>query len=155
MRLSLALLVVAIPAVAAPPPRLEVTSTAFRDGEEIPAEYTCDGASMPPPLSWSETPATTKSIAILVDDPDAPGGVYTHWIVTGIPPHSTSLASGATGMGHYAPPCPPSGRHHYRFRVYALDRAIGKSTSRAVFEKAISGHVVAQGELVGTYEKHR
>ncbi len=155
----------ASPAYAAPPPKLDVTSSAFRANEDIPVEYTCDGANTPPPLAWSQVPRQTKSVAVLVDDPDAPNGVYTHWLVTGISPQTTSLdktlpqgavATGSgTGETHYTAPCPPSGRHHYRFQVYALDTTIGKPANRAAFLKEIRGHVIAQGELVGMYEKHK
>lgn len=153
------------PALAAPPPKLDVTSPAFRANEDIPPEYTCDGSNTPPPIAWSQVPRETKSVALLVDDPDAPSGAFTHWLVTGISPQTTSIdkrlpaGAVATGTGpgdaHYTGPCPPSGRHHYRFRVYALDKTIPKPAGRAEFVKAIQGHVLAQGELVGMYEKHQ
>lgn len=142
---------------------LTVTSTAFEAGKAIPAEYTCDGGEKTPPLSWSNVPAQAKSIAILVEDPDAPKGTFTHWMVTNIPPTETSLSEngslpqgavaakndkGATG---YAGPCPPSGTHHYHFRVFALDKTLAHTTSRAEFLHAIKGHVLAQGDLMGTY----
>lgn len=161
----LAATLAASPAFAAPPPQLEVISSAFRANEDIPVEYTCDGANTPPPLAWSQVPRTTRSVAVLVDDPDAPNGVYTHWLVTGLAPQTTSLGkqlpSGAvatgtgTGDTHYTAPCPPSGRHHYRFRVYALDKEIPKPAGRAEFLKSIRGHVLAEGELVGMYEKRK
>ncbi len=144
---------------------LTVTSSAFKANEAIPSEYTCDGAEKSPPLSWSNVPSDAKSIAILVDDPDAPKGTFTHWMVTNIPPSETSLSAagslpqGATaakndkGNAGYAGPCPPSGKHHYRFHVYALDKTIAKPSSRADFMKAIEGHVLADGELVGTYKR--
>jgi len=144
---------------------LTVTSSAFKANEAIPSEYTCDGAEKSPPLSWSNVPSDAKSIAILVDDPDAPKGTFTHWIVTNIPPSETSLSAagslpqGATaakndkGSAGYAGPCPPSGKHHYHFHVYALDKTIAKPASRADFMKAIDGHVLADGELVATYER--
>jgi len=146
---------------------LTVTSDAFQANQAIPSEYTCDGAQQTPPLSWSGVPGEAKSIAILVEDPDAPKGTFAHWIVTNIPPHETSLSAngslpqgavaakndkGATG---YAAPCPPSGTHHYHFRVYALDRTIPQPASRAAFMKEIKGHVLAQGDLVGTYSRSR
>ena len=150
-------------AVAAPPPKLDVTSPAFRDHEDMPVQYTCDGTNTPPPLAWSQVPRETKSIAILVADPDAPNGVHTHWLVTGISPETTSLGktlpagAAATGSGtgdsHYGAPCPPSGRHRYRFRVYALDKDIAKPSGRASFLRAIHGHILAEGELVGMYER--
>lgn len=167
-RLIVCLSCAAVPAVAvAKPPALEVTSPAFSAGGSIPTPYTCEGAEAAPPLAWSEVPAGTRSIAILVDDPDAPRGTFTHWLVTGIPPATSSLANEAAlpataseglndrGTRGYVGPCPPSGRHRYRFRVYALDIAKPAATTRAAFLRAIEGHVLATGELVGTYEKRR
>ncbi len=145
--------------------KLTVTSTAFQDNGAIPAEYTCDGAEKSPPLSWSKVPAGTKSIAILVEDPDAPKGTFTHWLVTDIPPTTTSLAAGSAlpsgamamknskGDKKYAGPCPPSGTHHYHFHVYALDSKIANADSKSQLLASMDGHVLAEGELVGTYEK--
>jgi len=144
---------------------LTVTSSAFSANGTIPAEYTCDGSQTSPPLSWSGAPADAKSIAILVEDPDAPKGTFTHWLVTDIPTTTTSLDKGASlpdgamavkndkGDAGYAPPCPPTGRHHYHFRVFALDKTLGKITTRSEFLSAIKGHVLAQGDLIGTYQK--
>lgn len=144
---------------------LNVTSSAFNANEAIPSEYTCDGADKTPPLSWSNVPANAKSIAILVDDPDAPKGTFTHWIVTNIPPSDTSLSEGGSlpqgataakndnGATGYAGPCPPTGTHHYHFRVYALDKTLTQPASRAELLREIKGHVLAQGELVATYTK--
>ena len=144
---------------------LTVTSSAFKANESIPSDYTCDGGEKTPPLSWSNVPSDAKSIAILVDDPDAPKGTFTHWLLTNVPPTETSLSEsgslpqgavaakndkGATG---YAGPCPPTGTHHYHFRVYALDKTLARPTSRAAFLKAIKGHVLAEGEIVATYAK--
>jgi Raf kinase inhibitor-like YbhB/YbcL family protein len=147
------------------PGTLDVTSPAFGDNQGIPAEHTCEGNNVSPPLTWSRVPAGTRSIAILVDDPDAPRGTFTHWLVTGISPAVTSLGKGAPlpegalaakndmGSAGYAGPCPPSGRHRYQFRVYALDVKLGKAMTRAELLAAIRGHVLATGALVGTYEK--
>ncbi|HEY1554648.1 MAG TPA: YbhB/YbcL family Raf kinase inhibitor-like protein [Kofleriaceae bacterium] len=133
-----------------PKSSLEVASSAFTANEQIPAEYTCEGARKSPPLSWTGVPSETKSVAILVDDPDASPHGFTHWIVTDLDPNTTSLAAGKSG---YKAPCPPSGMHHYRFHVYALDQKIAPTSDRATFLKEIQGHVVADGQLVGTYEK--
>jgi hypothetical protein len=153
------------PAAKAMKMKLQVTSEAFKPNAAIPEEYTCEGAETTPPLAWSRTPKGTKSIAILVEDPDAPGGTFTHWLVTGIAPTTTSLAAGAKlpegavaekndkGAEGYAGPCPPNGRHHYAFHVYALDISLAKSMTKSDFKGAIDGHVLAEGELVGTYEK--
>lgn len=144
---------------------LTVASSAFRNNELIPPEYTCDGPERPPPLSWSGVPGATKTVAILVDDPDAPSGMFTHWLVSGIPPTTTSLPAGGAlppgavagrnskGLTGYAGPCPASGRHRYHFRVFALDTAIAAPASTAAFLSAIDGHLLAIGELVGTYQR--
>lgn len=145
---------------------LKVTSTAFSENGAIPKDHTCDGRDISPPLSWSGVPKDAKSIAVLVDDPDAPKGTFTHWLVTGIPPTTTSLPAGGAlperavaakndmGRSGYAGPCPPSGRHHYHFHVYALDLPLHKAMSRTELQAAIRGHVLAEGELVGTYQRH-
>jgi Raf kinase inhibitor-like YbhB/YbcL family protein len=147
------------------PAALEVKSSAFGNNGDIPPEFTCDGASTTPPLSWSKVPAGTKSVALLVEDPDAPNKPFTHWLVTGIPPATTSLGKSASlpqgavasknGKGHhgYTGPCPPSGLHHYAFRVYALDITLPTEMTRDDFVRAINGHTLASGELMGTYRK--
>lgn len=146
------------------PGRLEVRSTAFGMNDPIPPIYTCDGANISPPLSWSKVPEGTRSVAILMDDPDAPRGTFTHWLVTGIPPATLELPSGAAipnatlsyndrGELGYTGPCPPSGRHRYRFRVYALDIPLRGEMSRETFLQVIDDHVLAQGMLVGVYQR--
>jgi hypothetical protein len=144
---------------------LEVTSSAFGAGTEIPSEYTCDGTDSTPPLTWSVIPKDAKSIAILAEDKDAAKANFTHWLVTDIPASTTSLDAGQAlpegamtakndkGSTGYTGPCPPTGRHHYVFHVYAIDKTIGKPTSRADFMQRIGGHVLAEGQLVGTYQK--
>jgi Raf kinase inhibitor-like YbhB/YbcL family protein len=152
------------PADAERPASLEVTSSAFRNNEPIPTQYTCEGDGISPPLAWTDVPANTKSIAILMEDPDAPRGTFTHWLVVGIPPDTKQVEAAAiprlaqaarndAGKTGYAGPCPPSGRHHYVFRIYALDVIPAKQLTRARFLEAIRGHVLARGELVGTYAK--
>ena len=150
-------------AAGAGPAKLRVDS-AFRAGAEIPTEYTCDGANTPPPLSWSAVPNGTKSIAVLVDDPDAPKGTFTHWLVAGLPATATSLgdklpdgafaAKNDKGDAGYTGPCPPTGKHRYRFQVFALDDNVRSVSSRTAFLRAINGHVLAQGELDAVYERH-
>ena len=145
------------------PASLEVTSTAFANNNPIPAEHTCEGSDTAPPLSWSKVPPRTKSIAVLADDPDAPKGTFTHWLVTGIPATTTSFAGalpeGAVaakndkGTTGYAGPCPPTGVHHYRFRVYALDISLPAALTRTELVNKMSGHIVASGQLVGTYQR--
>lgn len=144
---------------------LEVTSSAFGANEAIPARYTCDGEGISPPLSWSDVPEATRSMAILVDDPDAPDGPFTHWIVTDLPPTTRLLDEGGAlpreaapgrsdaGTTGYYGPCPARGRHRYRFHVYALDTTIGRAATREELLSAIDGHVLDEGELVGTYQK--
>lgn len=150
---------------ALPRTSLRVTSTAFADNQAIPAAYTCDGAQTPPPLAWSTLPRRTKSVAIFVEDLDAQNGPFTHWLVTGIVPTSKGLLEGGSmpqgavaatnGMGDtgYAGPCPPVGRHRYHFHVYALDTKIAPPAGKNDFLSVIEGHVLAEGELVGTYER--
>jgi Raf kinase inhibitor-like YbhB/YbcL family protein len=144
--------------------RLDVTSPSFENNEAIPVEYTCEGAQVAPPLSWSKVPKGTRSIAILVDDPEATNGTFTHWLVTNIPPTTSSTSTNGlpqqalesnNGKGEkgYTGPCPPSGTHHYHFQVFALDRTLPETMSRGDFMNAIAGHTLASGKLVGTYTK--
>ena len=144
---------------------LKVTSSAFAPTGTIPAAYTCDGAQTTPPLAWSNVPKDTRAVAILFEDPDAPSGAFTHWLVTGIAPATTSLAAGArlpegamvarNGKGDttYFGPCPPGGRHRYFFHVYALDTTIPGPATKEDFLASIHGHVLAEGQLIGTYQK--
>lgn len=144
---------------------LDVTSSAFGANETIPPKYTCDGEGVSPPLSWSNVPEATRSVAILVDDPDAPDGPFTHWLVTDLPPTARTLpeggvlprdaSAGRTDAGNtsYYGPCPTHGRHRYRFHVYALDTTLGRAESREDFLSAIDGHVLDDGELVATYQR--
>lgn len=156
----------AAPAKAtAKPTALKVTSTAFTNNGAIPADYTCDGAQTTPPLSWSNVPKNARTVAVLVEDPDAPSGAFTHWLVTGIPATITSLSSGGAlpegamvaknGKGDtgYYGPCPPGGRHHYFFHVYALDTTIPGPATKEDFLSSIHGHILAEGQLIGTYQK--
>ncbi len=153
----------------AEPAALNVRVDAIGAGNAIPVEYTCNGAATPPTISWSGVPKGTQSIAVLVEDPDAPSGTFTHLIAINLPATQTSLdlakplPAGAmfgkndAGKTGYYPPCPPSGVHHYHFRVYALDRRApdGQGLTRTSFLQAVKGHVLAQGELVGTYQARR
>ena len=143
---------------------LKLTSPAFGNNGSIPSEHTCDGDSTPPPLEWSGAPEGTRSFALIVDDPDAPDPkapkrTFVHWVAYDIPGPSTRLDGGhrdgvndAHGRG-YTGPCPPIGRHRYFFKLYALDRELGDlgRPSKAELERAMSGHVLEQAELVGTY----
>lgn len=148
------------------PAALAVTSPAFAQGAAIPAKYTCEGANVAPPLAWSGAPARTQSFAVIVDDPDAPSGTWVHWVVAGIPASVTSLPEGGAlpagavdgtndfGKTAWGGPCPPSGRHHYHFKIYALDAAVGgRGMTKAQLLAVIQDHVLARGELIGTYQK--
>jgi Raf kinase inhibitor-like YbhB/YbcL family protein len=147
---------------------LTVTSTAFAVNGPIPVDCTCDGADRSPPLTWSAAPSATKSIAVVVDDPDAPGGTFVHWVAFNLPPTIVSLPEGAdaatiggisgtNGFGHpgYGGPCPPRREvHRYRFLVRALDAQLDAKAgaSRDAVDAAMSGHVLAEGTLVGVFE---
>jgi Raf kinase inhibitor-like YbhB/YbcL family protein len=172
MRSSIfSIIVVAAPALALAgptPSTIKVTSTAFAANEPIPVEYTCEGAGTSPPLTWSGVPAGTKSIAIVAEDPDTAKGTFTHWVITGIKPSITAIGAGPSlpdgavaakndkGTVGYTGPCPPTGRHRYFFRVHALDTTLDETAmqSKVEFFAASQGHVIATGELVGTYQKH-
>ncbi len=143
---------------------ITVSSQAFRDGEQIPRAYTCDGAGISPPLSWSGLPPDTGSIAIVVDDPDAPGGTFVHWVVADISPGVSRIRPGEVPEGgvevtnssaakSYFGPCPPSGTHHYGFSVYALPRGtrLPDNASMGDTLTAIYDHAIASGRLVGLY----
>jgi hypothetical protein len=147
--------------------KLQLTSDAFKDGQPIPARYTCDGAGQTPILHWSEPPPDTKSFALVIDDPDAPSGTFHHWGVFDIPPSARSIGgsertgtevSNDFGKPGYGGPCPPKGHgpHHYHFKLFALDvGSLGLKADSHVsdIEREAQEHVVAKGELIGTYER--
>lgn len=150
---------------------LTLRSPAFRHNEEIPRQHTCDGADAAPPLEWSDVPAGAKSLALIVDDPDAPDPrapkrTFVHWVVYDIPPTATSAGASALPSGAregvndakgegYTGPCPPIGRHRYFFKLYALDTVLGNlgRPSKAKLEEAMRDHVIGHAELIGTYER--
>jgi Raf kinase inhibitor-like YbhB/YbcL family protein len=156
---------------------LTIQSTAFADGGEIPPVYTCQGSDISPSLQWTGVPDQARSLVLIVDDPDAPDPrapkmTWVHWVLFNLPPDSTGLpeqvGSGdlppGTGEGvndwkrtGYGGPCPPIGRHRYFHKLYALDTVLSglDKPTKAAVEAAMKGHVVAQAELVGTYEKLR
>ncbi len=144
---------------------LDVRSRTFSNGATIPVEYTCDGRNVNPPLAFSGTPKEAKSLALIVDDPDAPAGTWLHWLVWNIPVTKDideNVIPGEQGMndfGHvnYGGPCPPSGTHRYYFRVYALDAwlDLDAGSTRKQLEEAMVGHRVAYGELVGVYQRNK
>lgn len=150
---------------------MKLTTPAFSDGALIPAKFTCDGANVSPPLHWSELPAGTKALALIVDDPDAPRGVFVHWLAYGIPnsmdglpegfgtaakiPHGVKQGKNGFGSLGYGGPCPPSGTHRYFFHLYALDAEpdVTPGASREALERAINPHVIAKAELMGKYAR--
>jgi Raf kinase inhibitor-like YbhB/YbcL family protein len=150
------------------PMTLTLTSTAFANGQPIPDKYSCWGQGISPPLGWRGAPADTKSFALIVDDPDAPSGTYVHWVIYNIPAASSGLAeaiataptlpdgsvqgSNSSGRTGFTSPCPPSSTHRYVFKLHALDTllSLGPGASKEQLLKAIQGHVLAQGQLMGT-----
>ncbi|MEJ2592429.1 MAG: YbhB/YbcL family Raf kinase inhibitor-like protein [Candidatus Thiodiazotropha sp.] len=154
---------------------MTITSDAFSEGGEIPTEYTCQGDDLSPRLQWDGVPDNARSLALIVDDPDAPDPAaprmtYVHWVLYNLPPETRELARAIpaadlpTGTGEgvndwkrtgYGGPCPPIGRHRYFHKLYALDtRLEGLQTpTKAQLESAMSGHVIAEAVLMGTYEK--
>ena len=145
---------------------LQVTSPAFSNGTSIPTVYTCDGQDVAPPLEWSGAPKQTKSLAVICEDPDAPSGIFTHWVLYDVPPSAHGIGEHASigkagvndfGTKGFGGPCPPrrDSAHHYHFHVYALDlESLGPAgLSRHDAIKAMRGHVLAEGELVGTYKR--
>lgn len=129
----------------------------------IPKKYTCEGESISPPLTIDNLPPNTKSLAIIMDDPDATHGTFDHWVVWNIPPGSSiaeATAEGTAGLNgkkenKYTGPCPPSGVHHYHFKVYALDTKLSlpKDTDKKALEEAMKSHILGSGELVALYQK--
>ena len=145
---------------------LTLTSDAFTNGQSIPAKYSCVGKNISPALAWNESPAGTKSFALIVDDPDAPMGTWVHWVLFNIPASTGSLQESAdssamsagknsSGNTRYDGPCPPSGTHRYFFKLYALDSTLSLSpgATKEQVLKAMEGHILAQGELMGTFSK--
>jgi Raf kinase inhibitor-like YbhB/YbcL family protein len=150
--------------------KLAVSSAAFAPNAEIPTDHTCDGVDTPPPIAWTGAPPGTQSFAVIVDDPDAPDPAapkrtWVHYVIANIPATTTSFSAappeatvGTNDWGKQAwgGPCPPIGRHRYFFKVYALDTTLPKKPlTKAELESAMSGHVLAKGELVGTYQKKK
>ena len=144
---------------------LSVSSSAFENNKLIPAKYTCDGEDVNPPLTIEGVPDGAKSLVLIVDDPDAPMGTFDHWVVWNIPPTSKieeNAVPGTEGVNDfrkrsYGGPCPPYGTHRYFFKVYALDTKLDLSPNsrKKDVEKAMQGHVLAKGELIGLYRRSR
>ncbi|MDA3638815.1 YbhB/YbcL family Raf kinase inhibitor-like protein [Mycobacterium xenopi] len=150
----------------AEPGKFSVSSTAFADNTQIPVEYSCRGRNVPPPLRWENVPPGTESLALVVDDPDAPAGLYVHWVVTGIPPSTTGIGDGplpqgasvslnSAGKAEYFGPCPPAGTgvHHYRFQLYALNQPLTLASSTPAREatETIAKAATAEARIVGLF----
>lgn len=151
---------------------IQITSTAFVEGQPIPEKHTCDGKDVSPPLQWTNPPAETKSLALIADDPDAPVGTWVHWVLYGLPRETTGLPEGLDKSQYvlrsarqglndfkrlgYGGPCPPRGKpHRYFFKLYALDTEIELKPGATEKEllRAMEGHILGEGQLMGTYAR--
>jgi len=150
---------------------ISMRSAAFEEGGMIPKKYTCDGANVSPPLAWDNVPEATKSLALISDDPDAPAGTWVHWVIYNLPPNLRELPENIPGQKTlengslqgtndfrkigYGGPCPPSGTHRYYFKLYALDTVLGcdPGMTKAELLKAMEDHLIARGQLLGTYKR--
>jgi Raf kinase inhibitor-like YbhB/YbcL family protein len=157
--------------------KMKLTSSAFGENQSIPKVYTCEGNDVSPPLSWSGIPLSAKSLALIVDDPDAPDPAapkmtWVHWVLYNIPPSATGLPEGVSASAlpkgtlegnndwhrtGYGGPCPPVGRHRYFHKLYALDTVLPdlNHPDKKALEKAVKGHIIAETQLVGTYQKEK
>ena len=152
---------------------LLLTSTAFDMGDPIPIDYTCDGDNVSPPLGWANVPAHTRSLALVCDDPDAPRGTWVHWMIFNIPPEVTELyealpdlrllpfgaeqgTNDFKNLGYGGPCPPPGGPHRYFFKLYALDTALKlePGTRKQELLDTMAGHILAEAQLMGTYQRH-
>jgi len=147
---------------------LKLSSTAFQNNGSIPSRYTCDGRDINPPLAIENVPPGTKSLALIVDDPDAPMGTWVHWVSWNIAPGIKEIKENDTPGGSvsglndfkrqsYGGPCPPSGTHRYFFKLYALDTALDlpSGAKKADVEKAMKGHVISEAQIIGLYKRSR
>ena len=142
---------------------LSVTSPVFKKDGTIPSKYTCDGENVSPEINIANIPTGAKSMALIVDDPDAPNGTFDHWVMWNIPVNNKiaeNTSPGKQGQNgkkecHYYGPCPPKGMHRYHFKVYALDTELelSEKTDKTALMKAMEGHILAKGELVGKYKR--
>jgi Raf kinase inhibitor-like YbhB/YbcL family protein len=160
-------LLAVIASFAAERARMKMTSSAFQEGGNIPSKFTCDGSDTSPPLQITGVPSEAKSLVLITDDPDAPSGLFTHWLVWNIPPQTNSISEGSApkgvhgtndfGKSGYKGPCPPPGTHRYSFKVFALDRELDlrAGAKRSQLDAAMKGHVIAQGVLVGRYARKK
>ncbi len=149
-----------------------ISSPSFQNGAQIPKKFACDGEDISPELQWTPPAAGTKSLALIVDDPDAPVGTWTHWVLYDLPPQTTSLSENVKKQEHlptgaiqgrndfrkigYGGPCPPAGKaHRYFFKLYALDKKLDlkPGASKQEVERGMQGHILAQAELMGKYQR--
>jgi Raf kinase inhibitor-like YbhB/YbcL family protein len=148
---------------------IQLTSPAFTEGQMIPKQYTCDAANVSPPLEWSGVPAGARSLALIADDPDAPAGTWTHWIVFNLPVGTSGLPEAVAATNKlengalqgttsfrkvgYGGPCPPGGTHRYYFKLYALDAPLSLTNSASAkdMQSAMQGHILASAQLMGRY----
>lgn len=156
-----------------PEMNIQLTSTAFESGGKIPKKYTCEGDDVSPPLAWSGVPAGAVSLALIVDDPDAPAGTWVHWVHYNLPPTLTGLPEGVPPIRKlangdfqgqndfrkigYNGPCPPGGTHRYFFKLFALDKLVNlePGATKSQLLKAMEGHILAQGQLEAEYSRQR
>ncbi len=155
-----------------PAMNIQITSTAFANGQPIPAKYTCEGQDVSPPLQWTNAPSNTKSFALIADDPDAPVRTWVHWVLYNLPATATELAENTPRLAElpggakqglnswprlgYGGPCPPPSKpHRYFFKLYALDASLDlkPGATKKDLLKAMEGHVLAEGQLMGTYQR--
>ncbi|MCE5215084.1 MAG: YbhB/YbcL family Raf kinase inhibitor-like protein [Methanobacterium sp.] len=150
---------------------IKITSTVFDEGGVIPNIYSCNGINISPPLNWNDLPEDTESIALICEDPDAPGGIWTHWIIFNLPADTRNLPEHIMGREEldngarhglndfgsvgYGGPCPPSGTHRYYFKIYALDIKLDLTSliGRSDFLKGIQGHILDEGQIMGVFTR--
>lgn len=144
---------------------MQVISSAFKPGEAIPSIYTCDGMDLSPPLTFKGVSKGAKSLALIVDDPDAPVGTWVHWVVWNMDPSIGEISQGEEIVGekgkndfgrlNYGGPCPPRGTHRYYFKLYALDKRLNlkEGSSKKELEKAMEGHIIEEAQLMGIYSR--
>lgn len=145
---------------------MSISSPAFENNAVIPKVYTCDGDDTNPPLAFSQVPPAAKSLALIVDDPDAPMGIWVHWVMWNLKPETVAIGANSVPPGamqgrndwhknSYGGPCPPSGSHRYFFKLYALDALLdlGPSATKKDLERAMDGHIIATAEIVGLYAR--
>jgi Raf kinase inhibitor-like YbhB/YbcL family protein len=147
--------------------KMKISSSSFQGGGNIPSKFTCDGADSNPGLRVEGVPAEAKSLVLIVDDPDAPSGLFTHWLVWNMDPKTSEIAESSApkgvqgkndfGKSGYGGPCPPSGAHRYYFKIFALGNELNlpAGSKRAQLDAAMKGHVIAQGELIGRYSRQK